>query len=341
MGNLTKLKIFISYTENEIEIAKNIKDNLKNYNFESYIAYTDITKSKKWRSSILSNLRQCDIFLPIVSTNFEKSVWTNQEYGFAMALDKLIFPAILDYSAPGFLSEIQPFKLKYNNNNTLNLSNLFLDLGTAILENDDLEERFKLLLIDTLLDLQHEINIEHLLNLISKCKSYNEDECNKILSLILSNQNILKNQNTRILAKNFFILNENKFRRDLVGEFSNHIKIYENNIKSNKNYLTVSYHEWTGNDDDVIQIELKNVKTFAKFLDLIYFSQPGNLFEPFTDGYLWELKERSLNIPFTPVRKILGEKTGFRIEDKRTITDVGLKNGMIIDVIPIKKRKKI
>lgn len=67
------------------------------------MAHEDIHVSQQWRDRILEELRDMQIFVPLLSANFQSSEWTAQETGFAISRrpDVLIIPASLDGTVPG------------------------------------------------------------------------------------------------------------------------------------------------------------------------------------------------------------------------------------------------
>lgn len=105
------LRVFISYNEEDKKLAKKIKEGLNHYGIQAFLAHDDIDPSKQWPDEILKNLRQADVFIALISKNFEKSEWTDQETGIAISLSKLILPISIDGTLPyGFMKDCQAFK---------------------------------------------------------------------------------------------------------------------------------------------------------------------------------------------------------------------------------------
>ena len=84
------------------------------HDYNVFLAHEDIEPSTEWQEEIIKNLRACDIFIPVMSENFKQSEWTDQESGFALALDKLIIPIDLGIVPYGFIGKYQALKLKEN-----------------------------------------------------------------------------------------------------------------------------------------------------------------------------------------------------------------------------------
>jgi hypothetical protein len=76
--------IFISYSTKDKKLARIIYNKMS-LKYNLFLAHDDIKISDEWRSIILDNLKKCDYLVTIVTENFLKSCWTNQEVGFALA----------------------------------------------------------------------------------------------------------------------------------------------------------------------------------------------------------------------------------------------------------------
>ncbi len=95
-------------------IADKIKQIPKRLSITSFIAQDDIKPTSLWEKEIRIALRNCKVFIPIVSRNFSKSDWTDQESGFALALRKSIIPVSVDKAPYGFIGKYQA--LRWDNN---------------------------------------------------------------------------------------------------------------------------------------------------------------------------------------------------------------------------------
>ncbi len=102
-----KIEIFLSYSTLDKKFAAELKDALNHFGLKVFLAHQDLTPSVQWQDTILSNLRICDVFVPILTKNFNKSLWTDQESGFAFSLNKHILPLRIQVNPYGFLSRYQ------------------------------------------------------------------------------------------------------------------------------------------------------------------------------------------------------------------------------------------
>lgn len=108
------IRVFICYSSEDGILAGNVKSYLEKYfGLEVFLAHEDIDAGEEWEKIIAENLKSTDIFIPLLSPNFESSKFTNQETGMAFILDKRIIPVTISpKSSPyGFIRKIQSLKL--------------------------------------------------------------------------------------------------------------------------------------------------------------------------------------------------------------------------------------
>ena len=104
------IRVFLSYSSEDKKLAAYIRATLEELGLEVFLAHEDIRPSSDWQKVILENLKSTDIFIPIITENFKKSNWTDQESGIAFVKEKLIIPIAVDKKMPyGFLGKLQAF----------------------------------------------------------------------------------------------------------------------------------------------------------------------------------------------------------------------------------------
>ena len=108
---LKSLRIFLSYADEDKFIVGELKRLLEYRGFEVFVAHDDIKPTKIWEDEIIKNLKRCDLFIPIISDNFKKSDWADQETGIAFNENKLIIPMYMDLPPYGFIHKIQGLKI--------------------------------------------------------------------------------------------------------------------------------------------------------------------------------------------------------------------------------------
>ena len=108
---MSGLKIFISYSSKNRRIVEKLISDLKAMGHDVWHDTEGITGGHKWWAVILKEIRQCELFIPALTTHYFKSVPCSLEIEYASALQKLIFPirlANIGHSTlPSYLQEIQ------------------------------------------------------------------------------------------------------------------------------------------------------------------------------------------------------------------------------------------
>ena len=124
------LRVFISHSVTNYNIAKKLKDEFQKSSLSCFVAHKDIKPTTQWQKEIKKALKSMELFLSIVTENFNKSCWTNQEIGFALCKGIPIISIKIDTaSPPGFIFEKQAITLNEKDiapysQNFLNLLNL-------------------------------------------------------------------------------------------------------------------------------------------------------------------------------------------------------------------------
>jgi hypothetical protein len=103
------MRAFISYSHHDRKRGSEVKDILNAVEIEAFLAHNDIDVSQEWRSRILHELKECKIFIPLLSQAFKSSEWAPQEVGIAASRPRvLIIPISLDGTNPfGFIAHLQ------------------------------------------------------------------------------------------------------------------------------------------------------------------------------------------------------------------------------------------
>jgi hypothetical protein len=98
---------FLSYSHKDRRLAGLTKECLDSYGFDTFLAHEDLQPSDEWQKTILKRLKNCVIFLPLLTDSFSKSDWTDQETGIAVGLKKVIVPLKVTRNPYGFISKYQ------------------------------------------------------------------------------------------------------------------------------------------------------------------------------------------------------------------------------------------
>jgi hypothetical protein len=108
-SNLPKTSAFISYSHADRKYGAQAKSVLAEVGIDAFLAHEDLEVSDDWRERILQELLRCDLFVPLLSTNFCSSKWAPQETGFIVSRPKVVIaPLSIDGTIPfGFISQRQ------------------------------------------------------------------------------------------------------------------------------------------------------------------------------------------------------------------------------------------
>lgn len=145
-------------------MAQELKEYLETFAISGFVAHSDIEPSLEWQAEIELALRTCDAFIALLTPEFHKSFWTDQEVGFAICRDIPVFPVGLDIAILpyGFLQKYQavPFngveklaekvfsRLLKNEKTQMKMSNAVLNYLAASRTYIDSNNRSKLITIN-------------------------------------------------------------------------------------------------------------------------------------------------------------------------------------------------
>jgi hypothetical protein len=100
-------RLFISHrTEDKLEITT-LKDELASYGIFGFVAHKDIEVNQEWEREIRYGLNSMQALVAIVTPEFHKSHWTNQEIGIALGRGVLVTSIRAGSDPKGFTASIQ------------------------------------------------------------------------------------------------------------------------------------------------------------------------------------------------------------------------------------------
>ncbi|MCL2480578.1 MAG: toll/interleukin-1 receptor domain-containing protein [Spirochaetaceae bacterium] len=139
------MKVFISYSKEQLDIARKTKTFLDEARLYSFLASDDLRVASNWKDRIINELNDCEIIIPILSKKFKLSDWCSQELGIFYFQNKKIIPISVDKTISyGFIKNIQAktIQLKY-------LDDLPLELliSEGLMECDSIGDAFICLLM--------------------------------------------------------------------------------------------------------------------------------------------------------------------------------------------------
>lgn len=184
---VTEVKIFLSYSSKNKELAGNIKEWLSDFGFKVFLAHDDIEPSLQWQKVIIEKLKECHIFIPIMTPEFDISHWTDQESGIAFILDKVIIPISIngETNPHGFTAIYQALKM-----NPTHIATGCVRI-VNILKNDSKFASFVInILLKSLETSRTYATAEYYFSLISDFKFWNKELFNHLLKITIKNNQI-------------------------------------------------------------------------------------------------------------------------------------------------------
>lgn len=91
---MSMANIFISYSRESEAITRNLADAIKKLEFTVWFDQ-ELSGTQMWWEKILENIRKCDLFIYVLSTESLKSSACKREYGYATDLSKTILPVLI------------------------------------------------------------------------------------------------------------------------------------------------------------------------------------------------------------------------------------------------------
>ena len=102
--------VFISHSTDDVDLAKRIKSWLEDIGIRVFIAHQDIEPSNDFDTAIIEQVKSSIVYLALLTKNFQKSDWCDQEAGIAIATNSIILPIKIDVDPYGFLNKKQALR---------------------------------------------------------------------------------------------------------------------------------------------------------------------------------------------------------------------------------------
>ena len=121
--------IFLSHADNDKKIARKLADELSRFALKIFVAHDDIQVGDHWEITLVEKIRNCDLFMVLLSEHFHEARYTDHEVGIAYNLNKPIVPVRVDETMPyGFMSKFQARKISANIDKN-EITNLFCTMS--------------------------------------------------------------------------------------------------------------------------------------------------------------------------------------------------------------------
>jgi hypothetical protein len=83
---------------------------LRRHSISGFVAHSDIEPTSKWENTIEYALNTCDALLALVTRDYGKSLWCDQEVGYALGRGVLVIPVTVNTDPYGFIGKFQGLK---------------------------------------------------------------------------------------------------------------------------------------------------------------------------------------------------------------------------------------
>lgn len=105
------VRLFISHRDKHKRHAHELRSELEQFGISSFVAHDTIRPMATWQGEILKALQTMEVFLCFITDDFDASVWTNQEIGYAMGRRTPIISFKLETKdPPGFIGAEQALR---------------------------------------------------------------------------------------------------------------------------------------------------------------------------------------------------------------------------------------
>lgn len=154
-------KVFISHVSKYKESASNLKLMLEPYGISAFVAHVDIKPSKEWAVEIEKALFSMNALCAILTPDFGKSSWCDQECGYAFGRNVLCVPIDKGQLPYGMFGKIQAIKSEGKN-----AQQIAEGVFNAIIDNDKSRIEYTHLLMNLILNSKSELLINQWISIL-------------------------------------------------------------------------------------------------------------------------------------------------------------------------------
>lgn len=154
-------KVFISHVSKYKSSASNLKLMLEPYGISAFVAHEDIKPSKEWEVEIEKALFSMNALCAIITPDFNKSYWCDQEVGYAFGRNVLCIPIDKGQLPYGMFGKIQAIK-----SDGKNAQQIAERVFNAIIDNDKSRIEYTHILMNLILNNKNEDLINQWISLL-------------------------------------------------------------------------------------------------------------------------------------------------------------------------------
>ena len=195
-------RIFISHLTENKESATHLKNALVQYGIDCFVAHEDIVPSKLWQTEIEKALASMDLLCAILTEQFCRSEWCDQEVGIALGRSIPTLSIKKGADPHGFIGKYQAIKAHGT------ASVVAKDVFETICKMENANQKYFSILGKLFLNSRNENEALEWLKLINKISNFSVDVLDKIASSFDMNSML----NSKAVIKEYNKL-ANKFGR--------------------------------------------------------------------------------------------------------------------------------
>lgn len=106
------IEVFLSHADEDKIVARRIANALEKYQVKTFVAHDDIDAGDDWETTLIDKIKECDLFMALLSKNFHNAHYTDHEVGIARGFNRPIIPIRIDNTSPyGFMLKFQAKKI--------------------------------------------------------------------------------------------------------------------------------------------------------------------------------------------------------------------------------------
>jgi hypothetical protein len=106
-----QIRLFVSHRDNYKRQAQALSRALEKFGISCFVAHDTIEPMESWQTEIEKGLETMEVMLALITDDFHKSEWTNQEVGFAKGRNIPVISLKLGVTDPkGFIADKQALK---------------------------------------------------------------------------------------------------------------------------------------------------------------------------------------------------------------------------------------
>ncbi|MGA2070749.1 MAG: toll/interleukin-1 receptor domain-containing protein [Sedimentisphaerales bacterium] len=166
-------RLFISHVSVIKDYATALQNGLYKYSISAFVAHKDIEPTKEWQNEIELALYTMDAMVALLTLDFHKSVWTDQEVGIAIGRKALVIPVRYHIDPYGFIAKHQALEGKDSEQTAKEIFNILAKHKLT-------KERMSQIVVNKFLSSGSFQDAKDNMTLLEQCDYFNDESLNRI-----------------------------------------------------------------------------------------------------------------------------------------------------------------